>query len=75
MAENEKGINIISGLEEELEKLLANSVLQNSMLPALYSDDIYNFWMLFVSLVEMKVCLKKQMHTHIRKGSDECIQN
>ena len=43
VAQNDKGIINISGLEEELERLLSNSVLQNGMLPALYANYIYNF--------------------------------
>ena len=43
VAQNDKGMINISGFKEELERLLSNSVLQNGMLPALYTDDIYNF--------------------------------
>ena len=43
VAQNDKGVINISGLEEELERLLSNSVLRNGSYPALYADDIYNY--------------------------------
>ena len=41
VAQNDKGAIDISGLEEELERLLRYEFLTNGMLPALYADDIY----------------------------------
>ena len=43
VAQNDKGVINISGLEEELERILTPQVLMNGMLPALYADDIYNY--------------------------------
>ena len=44
VAQNDKGVINISGLEEELERLLAPQILCNLMLPALYADDIYDYF-------------------------------
>lgn len=41
VAQNAKGVINISGLEEELERLLVPHALDNDILPALYADDIY----------------------------------
>ena len=41
VAQNDKGVINISGLEEELERLLLPTQLNNGTLPALYADDIY----------------------------------
>ena len=42
VAQNDKGLINISGLEEELERLLLPHPLQNGVLPVLYADDIYD---------------------------------
>lgn len=42
VAQNDKGVINISGLEEELERLLMPHVLENGTLPVLYADDIYD---------------------------------
>ena len=41
VAQNDKGVINILGLEEELEKPLLPEKLDNGTLPALYEDDIY----------------------------------
>ncbi len=41
VAQNAKAVINISGLEEELERLLVPHALDNDILPALYADDIY----------------------------------
>ena len=41
VAQNDKDVINISGLEEELERLLRDKFLSNGMLPALYADYIY----------------------------------
>ena len=42
VAQNDKGVINISGLEEELQRLLMPHVLENGLLPVLYADDIYS---------------------------------
>ena len=43
VAQNNKGVIYISGLEEELERILTPQILPNGMLPAVYADNIYNY--------------------------------
>ena len=42
ISQNDNGVINISGLEEELERVLQDEVLANNVLPALYGDEIYN---------------------------------
>ena len=43
VAQNNKGVANISSLEEDLERLLSHSGLQNGMLHAVYANDIYDY--------------------------------
>jgi len=42
VSQNDKGVINISGLEEELQRLLLSHQLHDGVLPALYADDIYD---------------------------------
>ena len=42
IAQNDKGLVNISGIAEELERVMQDWVLPNNVLPAIYGDDIYD---------------------------------
>ena len=55
IAQNDKGVVNISGIAEELERVLANWKLHNNQLfPALYGDDIYELCSVIEGLSKRK---------------------